>query len=682
MKKVIVFGGTTEGRILAESLANGGIACIYCVATEYGKQAVKESEFIQVRTGRMDWRGMSKLIADLKPDAIVDATHPFAEIVKKELENAIFNYGDVPFFRVTRDEDNIDYSNCTFFDNAVDCANELKKTNGKIFLTTGSKELPVFCEDPELRERIIARVIPSQESISICSQNGLKGNQIIAMQGPFSAGMNLAFLRESQAKILVLKEGGKASGEAERIIAANKAAIKCFVIRRPNKKDEGYSLSQVKEKLFEELGITEKLAARQADNSSKLVLTIAGFGMGFGSITADVEQAILEADYIFASPRLLATIETDSKKYPYYLAKDIIAKLDELNMDIKFGQKRALILFSGDTGFYSGATKFKKELEEKTNYKPSVLPGISSISALSAKLGQTWQDARLISTHGIDNSLWLPKLIDFVSHNEKVFLLTSGSKDIRIIGQTLSELEGDGARSFDIYVGTNLYADEAIVKLTSEQCAAFNEDGLSTILIKNNKASNKLLVPGISDSNFLRDKVPMSKEEIRAVSLCKLQITSNSICYDIGSGTGSVAVEMGLLDSSIRVYAVELKEQACALIEKNIKKFNLKNVSLICGTAPEILEGLPAPSHVFIGGSGGRLDEIIKRLQAFNQPIRIVINAVTIETISEIMRVLKKYQFSNVDVVQLSVSKAKQAGEYNILQGQNPVFIVSFNLGL
>ncbi|SEK36211.1 precorrin-6Y C5,15-methyltransferase (decarboxylating) [Pseudobutyrivibrio ruminis] len=680
MKKVIIFGGTTEGRILAESLAHEQIGSVYCVATEYGKQQLESSEYIQVRSGRMDFKEMAKLFSEVNPDAIIDATHPFAEVVKQEIESAIFAYKDVPFFRVVRDEDNVDYSNCTFFDTTEECAAALERINGKIFLTTGSKELAVFCKNESIRERIIARVIPSEESIRICSENGLKGSQIIAMQGPFSAGMNLSFLRESEAKVLVMKEGGKASGEAARIVAANKAQIPTYIIRRPEEKVKGYSLFETRDKVLQLFGIKSTEYGVVEGVDTKIYVTLAGFGMGFGSITAEVEQAILEADYILGAPRMLVGIETDSKKFPYYLAKDIVPKLSELAADIKFGTKKAVVLFSGDTGFYSGAKKLKEALDKEPLLKANILPGISSISALAARIGESWQDAKLLSTHGVEEQLWMPLLTEQIKHNEKVFVITSGSKDVRAIGEILKNLDTAGTPRFSILVGTNLYADEKVQRLSIDKCGNFNEDGLSTVFIKNNKPEAKVLTPGLLDVAFDRDKVPMSKEEIRALSICKLQITKNAVCYDIGSGSGSVAVEMGLLDSSVQVYAVEFKPEACQLIQKNIDKFGLKNVHLISGIAPDSLHDLPAPTHVFIGGSGGRLEDILQVLMKYEKPIKVVINSVTIETIAEINSVIKKYNFNDVDVVQIAVSKAKKAGDYNILQGQNPVYIATFTL--
>ncbi|MBR5637765.1 MAG: precorrin-6A reductase [Pseudobutyrivibrio sp.] len=687
MKKVIIFGGTTEGRKLAEALEAVDVLCIYCVATEYGKEPVTESSHIKIHAGRMDADGMLKLYECEQPDAIVDATHPFAEIVKKEIEDSLFKYKPIPFYRLAREEEQIDYSNCTFFDTVEDCAKALINTSGNIFLTTGSKELPKFCQYDELKERIIARIIPNDESLEICKKQGLKGNQIIAMQGPFSKGMNIACLREYNASICVLKESGKSGGEASRIEAANACGTKCFVIKRPEESAQAMTFTQVLQGLFNELEINEevttpleKVTPESITADKKISVALCGFGMGPDSITVEVQKAVAEADYIFGAPRMIVGLEAEGKKYPYYLAKDILPCLEEIVSDIKFGKKNAVVLFSGDTGFYSGATKLAEALT-KTGYADvKVLPGISSISAIAAKANLTWQDGKILSTHGITDDNWRPALIGAVQCNEKTFVITSGSKDVRVIGDILVSLENNGAGKFKVFIGTNLYFDEKLGWYTAEKCSTYDVEGLSTIIIKNDFCQPKIIAPYLTDEDFIRDNVPMSKEEIRELSICKLRLHKNAVVYDIGSGSGSVAVEMARLDSSIKVYAIELKDEACDLIRKNVAKHMLENISVISGAAPEALEGLPVPTHVFIGGSAGRLEEIIILLKSYNSPIKVVINSVTIETISEINNVLRKYEIIDSDIVQIVVSKAKKAGDYSIMQGQNPVYIVSFSI--
>lgn len=687
MKKVIIFGGTTEGRKLTEALGAEGISCIYSVATEYGKEPVKESENIKLHAGRLDADGMCALYQELQPDAIVDATHPFAEIVKKEIETSLFKYQTVPFFRLARDEEQIDYSNCTFFNSVEECANALIDTKGKIFLTTGSKELPAFCKNEELRERIVARIIPNDESLEICKSQGLKGNQIVAMQGPFSKAMNIVCLREFDASICVLKESGKSGGEASRIEAANACGVKCFVIKRPEEKAEAMSFAQVLNSLFDLFGIKkefepslEKISADTVTADKKIQVTLAGFGMGFGTVTEEVKNAVAEADYLFGAPRMLLGLDSNAKKYPYYLAKDILPCLQEIADGIQFGKKKAVVLFSGDTGFYSGATKLAEALGQTGYAVVKLMPGISSINAIAAKANLTWQDAKILSSHGIKEEQWRPALIQAVQNNKTTFVITSGSKDVRAIGDILLALEKNNRGKFRVFIGTNLYSDEKTGWYSAEKCSTYDIDGLSTIAIENSNYLPKVIAPALSDDDFIRDKVPMSKEEIRELSICKLKLTKDSVAYDIGSGSGSIAIEMGRLDPSIKVYAVEIKDEACALIRKNVSKYMLENIEVIEGAAPDALDNLPVPTHVFIGGSGGRLEDIILRLKRYNSPIRIVINAVTIETIAEINNTLRKYEINDADIVQITVAKAKKAGDFSIMQGQNPVYIASFNI--
>ncbi|MCR5101064.1 MAG: precorrin-6A reductase [Butyrivibrio sp.] len=249
MNRIIIFGGTTEGRILAEKLSENNISSIYLVATEYGKQPVHESEYINIQSGRLDNKKMLELFKKEKPSVIVDATHPYAEIVKKEIKTALESYDKIPFYRIEREEDHISYKDCLFFDSAKECADSLEKTEGNIFLTTGSKELYAFCENENLRKRIIARVLPNEESIKICMDNGLNGKQIVAIQGPFSIEMNIAFLKEYNAKYLVLKESGKAGGEAERIEAAKKVNAKAYIIKRPQRESNSISLNEAINKI-------------------------------------------------------------------------------------------------------------------------------------------------------------------------------------------------------------------------------------------------------------------------------------------------------------------------------------------------------------------------------------------------------------------------------------------------
>ena len=188
-----------------------------------------------------------------------------------------------------------------------------------------------------------------------------------------------------------------------------------------------------------------------------------------------------------------------------------------------------------------------------------------------------------------------------------------------------------------------------------------------------------MLTHGKADVEFIRDKVPMTKEEVREVSICKLKLYEGAVVYDIGSGTGSIAVEIAGLSDEVKVFAVEHKAEAVSLIARNKEKFELNNIEIVSGKAPDGLEELPVPTHAFIGGSGGRMKEILSALYQKNSQMRVVINAISMETICEMKEVLSTFSIQNEDVVQIQVSRAKRVGAYHMMQAENPVWICAFD---
>ena len=189
----------------------------------------------------------------------------------------------------------------------------------------------------------------------------------------------------------------------------------------------------------------------------------------------------------------------------------------------------------------------------------------------------------------------------------------------------------------------------------------------------------KQITPGISDSEFIRSKVPMTKEEVRAVSICKLRLEQNSVVYDIGSGTGSIAVEIARLSSKLKVFAIETASEAVELIRQNVKKFELDNVQIVKTLAPEGLNKLPPATHAFIGGTKGQFKEILSALIKINPKMRVVVNAVTLESISTIRSVLSDLQI-NYEYILMNVSRSVSKGKYHLMKAENPVYIFSFNL--
>lgn len=192
---------------------------------------------------------------------------------------------------------------------------------------------------------------------------------------------------------------------------------------------------------------------------------------------------------------------------------------------------------------------------------------------------------------------------------------------------------------------------------------------------------NKIITPGIANEEFIRGKVPMTKQEVRAASICKLRLQEDSVVYDVGCGTGSVSVEIARLSPKIKVFAVDSNPEAVELTKKNAQKFELKNIEVLQGEAPQVLENLPEPTHAFIGGSGGKLEEIVRTLCKKNPEIRIVMNAVTLESISQIEKIINQKTLKDYEVVQFFITKLQKLGNHNLLKAENPVFVCALEFG-
>ena len=200
---------------------------------------------------------------------------------------------------------------------------------------------------------------------------------------------------------------------------------------------------------------------------------------------------------------------------------------------------------------------------------------------------------------------------------------------------------------------------------------------LALVLVENPDAKSAVLTQGRPDGDFLRTEVPMTKSEVRAVTLSKLRLTKNALCWDVGAGTGSVSLEMAEVCEDGMVYAIERKPEACDLIEQNKKHLGVTNVTVVPGTAPDALRDLPAPTHVFIGGSGGELKDIMALVLEKNPSARIVVNTVTAETFAAALDAVKTLPVRDVEIVELSVSRGRKVGNYHLMTAQNPVYLFS-----
>lgn len=232
MKKILLFGGTSEEHGLLAAPALKSAAVTMCVASEYGRALLpEESDRLTIRVGRLDERRMAELMREGAYSAVVDATHPYAAEATRNIRSAAQSAG-VRYLRLLRDKS--DLGGCVTVPSAAQAADEIEKTEGNVLLTTGSKELGTFTRVTGYAERLYPRVLPTVESIETCVDLGFQPSHIVAMQGPFSKDLNAALMRQLNIRTLVTKDGGRFGGFAEKLEAARELHVKMIVVRRPD----------------------------------------------------------------------------------------------------------------------------------------------------------------------------------------------------------------------------------------------------------------------------------------------------------------------------------------------------------------------------------------------------------------------------------------------------------------
>ena len=379
-------------------------------------------------------------------------------------------------------------------------------------------------------------------------------------------------------------------------------------------------------------------------------------GMGSGqpeNLTLQGLAALRQADLILGARRLLAVLPagcTENRAAAY--RPDEVAEV---------------LVYSGDTGFYSGASSMMEKLEA-LGVRARVLPGLSSIQLLAAALGRPWQGWNLVSAHG--------RTCDPVAEcmqGRPTFFLTGGSEDpATLCAQLAAEGFGDVQGVVGQCLGT---PEEKLFRGSVKELAAGRFNSLSVLLVEAAEVLPRR-APGLPDEAFERGDVPMTKQEVRAAVLAKLAVRPEDILWDVGAGTGSVSVELALAAPRGRVYAVECRPEGCALIKANREKFRTRNLVLVEGLAPAALSDLPAPDAVFIGGSKGSLAAIVDTALDKNPDARICVSAIALESLSAAVAALTA-KGRTVQVSQIAVSRAKAVGGLHLMMAQNPIYLIT-----
>ena len=400
-----------------------------------------------------------------------------------------------------------------------------------------------------------------------------------------------------------------------------------------------------------------------------------GIGMGNpDTLTVRAQRIIGQSDCLIGAKRILESVENDrAVRISSIKNEEIVSAILQQPQDSIIS-----VLLSGDVGFYSAAKKLCGCIRQSVaGAKLELICGISSLQYFCAKIETSWDDLKVISVHGRENNV--PAAVQKFG---KVFVLTGSNQTA---GDVCKALCRYGLSDALVWVGEELsYPQEKISHGTAEELSGQIFSSLAVMVIEGKKVpQTDYPAIGLADEMFLRNTegktVPMTKQEIRAVALSRLQITEDACVYDVGAGTGSVSIEAALTARGGSVYAIEKNPQAVEQLHKNRELFGAQNMQIVSGSAPQALLPLPAPDFVFVGGSSGNLSDILQLCFSKNPKVRVVVTAVTLETVGEMLCCAKELgqTFPNLcfEVTQVSCARSRQAGNYHLMNGMNPVWI-------
>jgi len=386
---------------------------------------------------------------------------------------------------------------------------------------------------------------------------------------------------------------------------------------------------------------------------------------GFGSKALEV---ITSAELLIGHRRLLDIFPDFTGEKREF--GDLVAMLDFL----KATEKRVAVLSSGDPNFFGIARFLLRNISKE---RIEIFPNVTSVQYAFARIKEPWDDAIFLSVHGRG----LKSAVDRIIAADKAAVLTDNVNTPSAIAR---ELIARGAEGYEVHLCEDLgLPSEKFTRTDVRGLAEMGSSPLNIVIFIKSWEPNLANYPvmGIADDEFSTARKLITKQEIRAVTLAKLQLQNDQVLWDIGAGSASVSIEAGNLMPNGKVFAIEKNPQYLTFIRDNLNKFSAKNVMLIEAFAPEGFDELPNPDRVFIGGSGGLLEDIIDAVDRRLKPDGIIVlNAVTLDTLTKSVEYLEDHGYT-VEVTCVNVSKTIGLTEYKMFEAHNPVYVIAARRG-
>jgi len=394
-------------------------------------------------------------------------------------------------------------------------------------------------------------------------------------------------------------------------------------------------------------------------------LTIIGIGLGLQDMSMRALCKIASAQVLIGGKRQLAF-------FPAYKGEKIAigknAALLVKQLAAKLQGKNAVVLASGDPNFYGIAALF---CEQFPNEQIEIIPNITAFQAAFARIKEPWDSVSFISVHGRNI-----KALDKIVRMPGIFVVYCDTVNTpAAVASYLIEQDSALAKC-KTWACDSLGTDkEKITAGALKKMLRVKSSPLCMMIIKNEQCNHQYC-PGIPDELFAHDRAMITRRDVRLMVLARLELNAGLVMWDIGAGSGSVAIEAANSCRGIQAFAIEKSVRRLAQLKINIRRFSAPNIQPVAGNAPEVFVGLPRPDRVFIGGSGGSLEAILHSMKKVLQDGAIVVvNCVTITTLETVTTWFKKLQWP-YEVTSVNTSRLVSSHRPEFFRSENPVFIV------